>query len=83
MVATKIGDRAGSLTGFGWRLVKPFLTTPETGAATSLFLATTPNPTPFHGAYVIDKRIAEPDPTALDNELGERLWAESRRLVGL
>lgn len=83
VVATAIGERAGGITGFGWRLVKPFLTTPETGAATSLFLATTPNPTPFHGAYVIDKRIAEPDPTALDNELGERLWAESRRLVGL
>ncbi len=57
--------------------------TPEKGAATSLFLATTPDPAPFHGAYVIGKRIAEPDPTALDDELGERLWAESTRLVGL
>ncbi len=83
MVATKIGDRAGSLTGFGWRLVKPFLTTPEDGAATSLFLATTPDPAPFHGAYVIGERAAQPDPTALDDELGERLWAESARLVGL
>ncbi len=83
VVATVIGDRAGGITGFGWRLVKPFLTTPENGAATSLFLATTPDPTPFHGAYVIDKRIAQPDPTALDDELGEQLWAESARLVGL
>jgi retinol dehydrogenase-12 len=83
VVATAIGDRAGGITGFGWRLVKPFLTTPEHGAATSLFLATTPDPTPFHGAYVIGKRAAQPDPTALDDELGERLWAESARLVGL
>ena len=83
VVATVIGDRAGGITGFGWRLVKPFLTTPENGAATSLFLATTPDPTPFHGAYVIGKRAAQPDPTALDDELGERLWAESARLVGL
>ena len=83
VVATKIGDRAGSLTGFGWRLVKPFLTTPEDGAATSLFLATTPDPAPFHGAYVIAKRIAQPDSTALDDALGERLWTESARLVGL
>jgi NAD(P)-dependent dehydrogenase (short-subunit alcohol dehydrogenase family) len=83
VVATKIGDRAGSLTGFGWRLVKPFLTTPEDGAATSLILATTPDPAQFHGAYVIGKRIAQPDPTALDDELGERLWAESARLVAL
>jgi NAD(P)-dependent dehydrogenase (short-subunit alcohol dehydrogenase family) len=83
VVATAIGDRAGGLAGFGWRLVKPFLVTPENGAATSLFLATTPDPTPFHGAYVIDKRAAQPDPTALDDELGEKLWAESARLVEL
>ena len=83
VVATAIGDRAGSLAGFGWRLVKPFLTTPEDGAATSLFLATTQDPTPFHGAYVIGKGIAQPDPTAIDNELAESLWAESARLVGL
>jgi len=83
VVATAIGERAGGITGFGWRLVKPFLTTPENGAATSLFLATTPDPAPFHGAYVIGKRAAQPDPTALDDELGERLWAESARLVGL
>jgi retinol dehydrogenase-12 len=83
VVATAIGDRAGSIAGFGWRLVKPFLVTPEKGAATSLFLATTPDPAPFHGAYVIGQRIAEPDPTALDDRLGERLWAESTRVVGL
>src|SRR5271170_3383261 len=56
VVATAIGDRAGGIAGFGWRLVKPFLVTPEKGAATSLFLATTPDPAPFHGAYVIGKR---------------------------
>src|SRR6266568_5188553 len=65
VVATAIGDRAG-IAGFGWRLVKPFLTTPENGAATSLFLATTPDPAPFHGAYVIGKAVAQPDRTALD-----------------
>src|SRR5947208_6271567 len=83
VVATAIGDRAGGIAGFGWRLVKPFLVTPENGAATSLFLATTQDPTPFQGAYVIDKRIAQPDRTALDDEFGEKLWAESARLVGL
>ncbi|MFI4947785.1 MAG: SDR family NAD(P)-dependent oxidoreductase [Alphaproteobacteria bacterium] len=83
VVATAIGDRAGRFTGLGWRLVKPFLVTPENGAATSLFLATTQDPAPFHGAYVIGKRVAQPDATALDDELGEKLWAESARLVRL
>ncbi len=82
VIATAIGDRAG-LAGLGWRLVKPFLVGPEKGAETSLFLATTPEPAPFHGAYVINKRIAEPDQMARDDELGERLWQESARLVRL
>ncbi|HYU12354.1 MAG TPA: SDR family NAD(P)-dependent oxidoreductase, partial [Stellaceae bacterium] len=83
VVATAIGDRAGSVAGFGWRLIKPFLIGPEKGAATSLFLATVANPIPFHGAYVIGRRIAEPDPAARDDRLAEALWTESARLVGL
>jgi NAD(P)-dependent dehydrogenase (short-subunit alcohol dehydrogenase family) len=83
VVATAIGNRAGGLAGFGWRLVKPFLTGPEQGAATSLFLATVADPMPFHGAYVIGERIVEPDRAACDDRLGEELWSESARLVGL
>jgi NAD(P)-dependent dehydrogenase (short-subunit alcohol dehydrogenase family) len=83
VVATAIGDRAGTLAGLGWRLAKPFLIGPEKGAATSLFLATVADPTPFHGAYVIGNRIAEPDTAARDDRLGEQLWTESARLVGL
>jgi len=83
VVATQIGDRAGTIAGWGWRLVKPFLMTPEKGAATTLFLATVTDPAPFHGGYVIGRRIAEPDPVALDDDLAERLWTESAHLVGL
>jgi NAD(P)-dependent dehydrogenase (short-subunit alcohol dehydrogenase family) len=83
VVATAIGDRAGALARLGWRLVRPFLIGPEKGAATSLFLATVADPTPFHGAYVIGARIAEPDTSARDDRLGEELWTESARLVGL
>ena len=83
VVATAIGDRAGAIAGFGWRLIKPFLISPERGAATSLFLAAVPDPTPFHGAYVVGKRIAKPDAAARDDRLAEELWAESDRLVGL
>ena len=83
VIATKIGDHAGNIAGWGWRLVKPFLTTPEKGAATSLFLATVADATPYHGAYLSDSKPAQPDPAALDDALGERLWSESARLVGL
>ena len=83
VIATKIGEGAGTLAGFGWRLIKPFLTGVGRGAGTSIFLATMPDPTPFHGAYVIGRRAHMPDAPALDDNLAEALWAESARLVGL
>jgi len=83
VIATAIGNRPGGLIGLGWSLAKPFLASPEKGAATSLFLATVPDPSPFHGADVIGRSVAEPDRPALDDQLGERLWTESERLVGL
>jgi NAD(P)-dependent dehydrogenase (short-subunit alcohol dehydrogenase family) len=82
VVATGIGQRGG-LSELGWRLMKPFMISAENGAATPVFLATTPDPKPFHGGYVIRKALAQPDPAALDGDLGRRLWDESAKLVGL
>jgi retinol dehydrogenase 12 len=83
VIATDIGNRAGSLAGLGWRLAKTFLPGPDKGAETSIFLATIENPQAFHGAYVIDKKITQPDTAARDDALAEALWGESSRLVGL
>ena len=83
VIATKIGDTAGTVAGFGWRLIKPFLTSVERGAATSIFLATVPDPIPFHGKYVIGRRAHQPDAPALDDALAQALWAKSERLTGL
>lgn len=83
VIATGIGNNAGRLAGLGWRVVKPFLSGPETGAKTSIFLATVPDPSPFHGAYVIGDKAVEPDAAARDDAVAERLWAESAGLVGL
>jgi len=82
LVATAIGQRGG-LTELAWRLMKPFMTSPEKGAETSLFLAAVPDPKPFHGGYVIGKSLARPDPAALDSGLARGLWDESVRLVEL
>jgi NAD(P)-dependent dehydrogenase (short-subunit alcohol dehydrogenase family) len=82
VVATGIGQRGG-LTELGWRLMKPFMISAERGAETPVFLATTPDPKPFHSGYVIRKALAQPDSTALDGDLARRLWDESARLVGV
>ena len=81
-VATAIGQRGG-LVELGWRLIKPFMISPEKGAETPVFLATVADPKPFHGGYVIRKAPAQPDAVALDSGLALRLWEESARLVGL
>jgi len=82
VVATAIGQRGG-LTELVWRLLKPFMKSPEKGAETSLFLATVSDAGPFHGGYVIGRTLARPDPVALDSNLARRLWDESARLAGL
>jgi NAD(P)-dependent dehydrogenase (short-subunit alcohol dehydrogenase family) len=82
LVATGIGQRGGVFE-LGWRLMKPFMLSVERGAETSLFLATVPDPAPFHGGYVVRKALAQPDPAALDRDLARRLWDESARLGGL
>jgi retinol dehydrogenase 12 len=83
VIATQIGNNAGIVAGLGWRFAKTFLPGPDKGAETSVFLATVADPTPFHGAYVIGKKIAEPDTAARDDGLAEAVWRESAKLVGL
>jgi hypothetical protein len=63
--------------------MKPFMVTAEKGAETSMYLATVPDPKPFHGGYLARKMPASPDPAALDSDLARSLWGESARLVGL
>ena len=82
VVATSIGQRGG-VTELVWRLMKPFLKSPEEGAETSLFLATVSDPQAFNGGYVIGKALAHADPAALDSNVARRLWDESTRLTGL
>lgn len=82
VVATRLAQRGG-LVEFGWRLMKPFMISPEKGAETSLFLATTQDPAGFNGGYVVGKALAAPDPVAGDADLARRLWEESARLAGL
>lgn len=82
VVATGLGQHGG-LVELGWRIAKPFMISAEKGAETTLFLATVPDPQPFNGDYVVDKKLANPDPAALDDDVARRLWEDSARLVGL
>ncbi|GMX62866.1 SDR family oxidoreductase [Paenibacillus elgii] len=83
-VGTHLGvDRA---TGFGGKihaLLRPFFLTPEEGARTTVYLASSPEVSSISGEYFYRKRIAPVSARAQDMELARRLWAWSEQEVGL
>ena len=58
-----------SLLFGGWaplRLLKPFIRTPEQGARTTVYLASSPEVAGMTGGYYRDERPARVSPAALD-----------------
>lgn len=63
--------------------LRPFLMTPEKGAATSIYLASSPDVAGVSGEYFDDKRIVAPAKSSRDEALQERLWDVSLAQVSL
>jgi len=57
--------------------------TPEKGAETGIWLATSPEAAPHTGEYFYDRRVARVRREAKDDALAARLWSLSERLCGL
>jgi len=74
--------RAGGAIGLAWRMMAPFLLTPEAGADTPLHVALAPEFAALSGAYVKRRRIVRPNPLALDPELVEQVWEATEALAG-
>lgn len=75
-----------SLLFGGWaplRLLKPFIRTPEQGARTTVYLASSPEVAGMTGGYYRDERPARVFPAALDDAAARRLWEISERMTGL
>ena len=82
-VATQLGvDRK---TGFGslvMRALKPFFLTPEQGAESSVYLATSDEVTGVSGEYYYRRKPAPVTQRAQDREAIDRLWFWSEKQVG-
>lgn len=65
------------------RLLKPFMRTPEQGARTAVYLATSPDVANVTGEYFKDDRPARSSPASQDAEAARRLWEISARMTGL
>jgi NAD(P)-dependent dehydrogenase (short-subunit alcohol dehydrogenase family) len=61
----------------------PFLTTPETGADTLVWLATAPAGEITRGGYYAKRRLRRPAGKAADPQLAARLWEASAKAVAL
>ena len=82
-VSTGIGQRDGGLFAIMVRMSMLFARTPEQGASTIVYLATSPDVAAASGGYYADCRQAVQTHAAQNDDDARRLWEESLRLAGL
>jgi len=56
------------------KLGKPLLLTPEHGAQTTLYLATSPEVEGVSGKYFVKSRVTKSSRRSYDQTIGSRLW---------
>jgi retinol dehydrogenase 12 len=83
VIRTRLGRRAQLPVRIGWRVASLFFRSPRKGASTIVYLAVAPEAAAVSGGYFEDSRQKRPSAQAQDDDLAERLWQESERLVGL
>jgi retinol dehydrogenase 12 len=81
-VATRFGDQSGGMLTFGIRLAKLFAISPQKGAETIVYLATSPEVANATGGYYYKCKLATPTREAQDDNAAQRLWAETVKLAG-
>ena len=62
---------------------RPFMKTPQQGAATSIYLASSPDVVAVTGTYFAKGRPQRSNKASYDDEAATRLWQVSAELVGL
>jgi len=85
-VATDAPLKDPDISSFGrliYRLVKPFFSSPEKGAETSIYLASSPEVEGVSGKYFIKKVPVASSTESYNLEIAKRLWDVSLELTGL
>jgi len=80
-VATGLGTNNGAWSRALIRLLRPFFRTPDDGAATSVYLATSPAAEGVSGRYFAKCREKTPSRAARDMDAARRLWAVSEQMT--
>jgi len=80
-VATRFGDQSGGVIQALAPLAKLFAVTPQQGADTIIYLASSPDVAGETGKYFYKRKPITPSPAARDDGLAARLWAASEAIV--
>jgi len=83
VVGSNFGKTDGGLTSAFVALGRPFMLTPEQGAATSVFLAADPSVAQDTGKYFAKCRVRTPSRAARNADLARTLWEVTEELAGL
>ncbi|MEE9466110.1 MAG: SDR family oxidoreductase [Candidatus Neomarinimicrobiota bacterium] len=71
------------LMGFGTRLIRVFMITPQRGAETPVYLATSPEVEGVTGKYFEKMKVRKSSAASYDTAVARRLWQVSAELTGL
>lgn len=83
MVRTRFGNEASGLLHIGLVVARPFELSPERGARTSIYLASSPEVEGVTGRYFVRRGVHRSSPASYDQDLARRLWQVSEMLTGL
>ena len=81
VVATRFGSASGGLTSLLLPLARPFFASPEEGAGTLVYLASSPEVANVTGKYFAKRKALEPSAAARDDAAAKRLWEASEALA--
>jgi NAD(P)-dependent dehydrogenase (short-subunit alcohol dehydrogenase family) len=82
-VSTNFGKNNGGLMVLLFRALKPFMRTPEQGADTLIYLASSPEVEGVSGRYFGDRKVISSFEEPHDASVQRRLWEESEELTNL
>lgn len=82
-VNTRFGDESGGLTAFVVKAAKRFALSPQEGAQTLIYLASSPEVAGVTGQYFYRCKVATPTEEAQNDASARRLWDISAQLTGV
>ncbi|HZF57600.1 MAG TPA: SDR family oxidoreductase [Rubrobacter sp.] len=83
VVGTNLGSGVSGAFGFVVRALTPLMKSPEKGAETSIYLASSPEVEGLSGGYFVKKAEARSSDASYDERIARRLWEASAELTNL